>query len=110
MTIIAGTPEMIAKMYDKKTYVERLFVFPDLMLLTLEDVYEALSVPGKKAGLSFDKQGRCKSNIRRDRRVSLFCSGLWSNTMQCIKEYRHTLYHNQILCKGAVFILFKTAR
>ncbi|MBR1523100.1 MAG: ATP-binding protein [Lachnospiraceae bacterium] len=55
IAIIAGTPEMIKKMYDKKTYIERLFVFPDLMLLSLTDVGEALSVPGKKAGLSYDK-------------------------------------------------------
>ena len=56
IAIIAGTPEMIAKMYDKKTYVERLFVFPDLMLLSLEDVKGALCIPGEKAGLSYDDQ------------------------------------------------------
>ena len=54
MAIIAGTPEMIAKMYEKKTYVERLFVFPDLMLLTMDDVKEALQIPAEKAGLSFE--------------------------------------------------------
>ncbi|MBQ7564490.1 MAG: ATP-binding protein [Lachnospiraceae bacterium] len=55
IAILAGTPEMISKMYDKKTYVERLFVFPDLMLLTLSDVSDALNIPGEKAGLSYDK-------------------------------------------------------
>ena len=54
IAIVCGTPEMITKMYDKKTYVERLFVFPDLMLLNIDDVNEALNKPGEKAGLSFD--------------------------------------------------------
>ena len=54
IAIVCGTPEMITKMYDKKTYVERLFVFPDLMLLNIDDVSEALNKPGEKAGLTFD--------------------------------------------------------
>ncbi len=54
IAIVAGTPEMITRMYDKKTYVERLFVFPDLMMLSSEDVKEALCIPGEKAGLSYE--------------------------------------------------------
>lgn len=54
MAIVAGTPEMIAKMYERKTYVERLFIFPDIMLLSQSDVNAALSVPGEKAGLTYD--------------------------------------------------------
>lgn len=54
MAIVAGTPEMIVKMYERKTYVERLFDFPDLMMLNKEDVAEALSIPGENIGLSYD--------------------------------------------------------
>ena len=54
IAIVAGTPEMIGKMYERKTYVERLFVFPDLMFLSFEDVKEALCIPGEKAGLSYE--------------------------------------------------------
>lgn len=53
--IVAGTPEMIKKMYERKTYIERLFVFPNLQMLSKDDVKEALNIPGEKAGLSFDK-------------------------------------------------------
>ena len=55
VAIVAGTPEMITKMYDRKTYIERLFVFPDLMLLSFSDVKEALCVPGEQAGLSYEE-------------------------------------------------------
>lgn len=55
IAIVAGTPEMITKMYERKTYVERLFVFPDLMLLSCDDVKEALCVPGEKAGLYYEE-------------------------------------------------------
>lgn len=55
IAMIAGTPEMIRKMYDRKTYVERLFVFPDLMFLSHDDVKEALCIPGEKAGLSYEE-------------------------------------------------------
>ena len=45
MAVIAGTPEMVRVMYDKKTYVERLFLFPDLAMLGCDDVANALIVP-----------------------------------------------------------------
>ena len=34
--------------------LERLFVFPDLVLLGFSDVREALVIPGEKVGLSYD--------------------------------------------------------
>ena len=55
MAIVAGTPEMIVRMYERKTYVERLFVFPDIMLLSYDDVREALCIPGEQAGLSYEE-------------------------------------------------------
>lgn len=54
IAIVCGTPEMITKMYAKKTYVERLFIFPDLMYLSNDEVEEALNKPGEKVGLIFD--------------------------------------------------------
>ncbi len=53
MAVCAGTPEMIKMLYKEKTYVERLFIFPKLEMLTEKDVAIAIAEPGKKVGLSF---------------------------------------------------------
>ncbi len=53
IAMVAGTPEMVRIMYDKKTYVERLFIFPDLHMLNEEEVAEALSKPADIEGIKY---------------------------------------------------------
>lgn len=55
MAVCAGTPEMIKMLYKEKTYVERLFIFPKLGLLTESQVGDAIVIPGEKVKLSFDE-------------------------------------------------------
>lgn len=56
MTVCAGTPEMIKMLYKEKTYAERQFIFPKLEMLDRDAVAVAISGPGERVGLSFDKK------------------------------------------------------
>ncbi len=54
MTVCAGTPELLKMLYKEKTYVERLFIFPRVELLSVNEVGEAISIPAAREGLKFD--------------------------------------------------------
>ena len=56
MAMVAGTPDMIKMLHKEKTYVERLFLFPRLDILSDEEVATAISEPGKKVGLQFSSE------------------------------------------------------
>lgn len=58
--ICAGTPEMVKMLYREKTYVERLFVFPRLSMLTESEVKDALTIPGEQVPLHFSDDALTK--------------------------------------------------
>lgn len=53
MAVCAGTPEMIKMLHREKTYVERLFLFPKLEMLTEDEVRDALEIPGETVQLRY---------------------------------------------------------
>lgn len=54
MAVCAGTPELLKMLYKEKTYVERLFLFPKIDLLSINEVEEAINIPAARDGLKFD--------------------------------------------------------
>ena len=53
MALCAGTPDMLKMLRKEKTYVERLFLFPRLDLLSADEVATAIAEPGKSVGLIY---------------------------------------------------------
>lgn len=53
MAVCGGTPEMIKMLHKEKTYVERLFLFPKLEMLTESEVWDALTIPGERVHLIY---------------------------------------------------------
>ncbi|MBV8183061.1 MAG: ATP-binding protein [Hyphomicrobiales bacterium] len=50
----AGLPQLLAKMGNSKSYAERLFDFPRVDALSIEDVRAAISTPAASLGVAFD--------------------------------------------------------
>ena len=55
MIIGAGLPNTIRKSAEIKSYVERLFEFPEIGSLNCDDAKHALTRPAEKAGVSFNE-------------------------------------------------------
>jgi len=52
----AGLPQIVAKTGRSKSYAERLFEFPDIGPLSLEDAREALNGPVAQEGVAFTEE------------------------------------------------------
>ncbi|MDE3400873.1 MAG: ATP-binding protein, partial [Coxiella burnetii] len=70
--VAAGSPQIVAKMGEAKTYAERLFEFAQIGRLEESAAIQALAVPAQKLGVRYTRNA-LKEILKQPKAMRIFC-------------------------------------